>query len=233
MVKNTARPIGTFTSFTSYGDNPSVIGDVGSGASLHNKHSVGEPLVQYVYCDFNVKENRTFIQEGYANWNTARFDRVMMEIVPQVTVYTPGTNTFFNVYGGYLVVPAAGDGYANISPEDMRLVEVPLNIDDPTVRQGPGYWNAEYDVATHSFQNLTAAPMGDGQYNMFAAEVTLERVANICLVGDNKVLNLKTEDVAEFGHGMRIRLTLETLTPDHVWDVSIILCTHRQYSKPH
>jgi hypothetical protein len=230
-VKNTARPIGTFSCFSSYGDNPDVVNDVGGGAPLNMSHSVGDPLTQYHYCDFNVKENKTYLQEGYVIWDKAVLDRVIMEVVPKVTVYTPGTNTFFNVYGGYLVVPAAGDGYANIHPNDMRLVEVPLNIDDSSRRQGPGYWNAEYDTVTHTFQNITAAPMGDGEYNMFTAEITLERVANLCLLGCNKTMNLRTEDVAELGHGMRIRLTAVTTVPDHEWFLSIILSMHRSHSR--
>jgi UDP-glucose 6-dehydrogenase len=119
-VKNTARPIGTFSCFSSYGDDISNPHDVGGGSPLNFKHTVGQPSTQYLYADFNVIENKTFLQEGYALWDKAVLDRVIMEVVPQVTVYTSGTNTFFNVYGGYLVVPAAGDGYANIHPEDMR-----------------------------------------------------------------------------------------------------------------
>ena len=231
FVQNTPRPIGTFTTFSSQGDDPNNPHDVGNGQKFMLNHKIGDSLDQYVYGDFNTMCNKTYAQEGYGIWETADFDQLIIEIVPQVTVYSEGTNTYFDLYGGYLVVPAAGNGHINIQPQDMRLVEIPYSIDEPTKRQSPAFWDADYDHETHQFYNIRPNLTASGQYNMFTVELVFERIVNYIILG-SKSMNLKTNDVAELGYGMRIRFNFKTCAPDHDWKMACMFMFNRQYSRP-
>lgn len=229
FVHETSRPLGTYTTFASFGDDQSDVHLVGGGEPMKITHNIGDPLMQQITIDFNCVENKTFVHEGYIMWDDADFDTICFSVVPKTTAYTPGTNTFFNLYNGYLVVPAAGDGMINVAPQDMNLVYIPYSIDDPTKRAGLAFWNADYNTETHQFENITPAPMGDGAYNMFGAEITLERIAQVLLLR-NGFLKLQTADIAELGHGMRIRFGLMTNEPDHKWKAAIILTLNREHS---
>jgi len=230
FVQNTPRPIGTFTTFSSQGDDLNNPHDVGNGQKFQLDHKIGDPLEQYVYGDFNIMCNKTYAQEGYGIWETANFDQLLIEIVPQVTVYAPGTNTYFDLYNGYLVVPAAGNGHINIEPQNMRLVEMPYSIDEPTKRQSPAFWDADYDDNTHQFYNIRPNFTASGQFNMFTVELVFERIVNYIILG-SKSMNLKTNDVAELGHGMRIRMIFKTNAPDHDWKMACMFMFNRQYSR--
>jgi len=231
FVQNSPRPIGTFTTFSSQGDDPNNPHDVGNGQKFMIDHKIGDQLDQYVYGDFNCKGNLSYAQEGYGIWENANFDQLLIEIVPKVTPYTAGTNTYFDLYGGYLVVPAAGNGHIDIQPQDMRLVEIPFSIDDPSKRQSPAFWDADYDLATHQFYNIRPNFTAEGQYNMFTVELTFERIVNYIIIG-SKSMNLKTNDVAEIAHGMRIRFNFKTNAPDHDWKMACMFMFNRQYTRP-
>jgi hypothetical protein len=228
LVQSIARPINTFPCFTHVGDNLSNPHDVGGGASLRLHHQVGDSTSQSIYVDFNGKENNTFIQEGLCQFTGAVFDQIVFEVVPNTTAFTLGANTFFNAYGPF-VVPAAGDGVINILPADMRFVEVGFNIDNPTVRQYPGFWNADYSTETHQFSNITPALQGDGQYNMFLAEFPLVRPVNLMILGDRHI-TLNPGDVAQLCHGNRVKFTFITDAPDHEWFVTVTIALHRSHT---
>lgn len=232
MVQSSSRPIGTYSCFTSEGDNTSWPTLVGGGQRIMCHHEVGDSTVKTVYVDFNTKENKTFLQEGYGFWTNAYYDTLNLEIVPAVTPYTDGTGTYFNLYNGYLIVPAAGDGNINVNPAEIKLVEIPYSIDNPEVRQSPAFWDADYDsTATHSFVNLRPNPYGTGAYNIFGAEVVLQKPVNLCVIGNHSIV-LKTSDIAELTHGLRLRFTFVTdaiTDPDHEWQIAICLAMHRQH----
>jgi hypothetical protein len=229
LTQSIARPLGTYSCFISEGDDISNQHHVGNGTKMQCDHKINDPLQQMYYVDLNVKENKTFIQQGHALMKNANLDKIIFEIITSATVCSAGTNTFFNLYGGFLIVPAAGNGTINVAQQDMKLVEMSYSIDDPSSRIMPAFWNATYDPTTQTFTNITAAPNGDGQYNLFTYELVLEKVSNIIVVGDTR-LDLDTNNVAEFGHGMRIRLTFVTNPPDHDWQVAITLGIHRQHT---
>lgn len=232
-VHPTSRPRGTTTSFTSRGDatsdTTSFSTDVGNGEYMTIRHSIGDPLDQTKYVDFNLKENPTYAHEGYALWSGCDFDRLTLEVVPQTTDWTVGSNTNFNIYNGYMIVPAAGNGTVQVNTDDMKLVEMVPSY-DTGVRE-PGFWKADYDSTDqHKFVNITPAPNGDGIYNMFAVEVPLVRFANnITLIGDG-FLNLNSNDVDQMGQGMRIRLLGHTDGDgtDHDWKFSVVLSLDRE-----
>jgi len=228
-VQSTSRPIGTFTCFSSEGDSQENPLEIGDGAKMMIHHQIGQPLEQDVYVDLNVKENKTYLSEGFAVWENCNFDELHFNVVPKLTPYISGTNTYFNLYGGYLIVPAAGDGTVQVNPALIQLVEIPYSIDNPTVRQSAAFWDADYNLQTHQFENLRANPYGTGQYNIFGTEINLNTVVDILLLRSAQT-NLRSSDVAEFGHGMRIKFTFTTYAPDHEWKCIINLTLSRQYS---
>jgi len=226
FVQNTSRPLGTVAHFTSEGDSTSSPTALYGGERMCIRHEIGDATVQKIYVDFNVKENTTYIHEGYVMWKGAQFDRVSMWVEPKPTDYTSGTGTYFNLYGGYLIVPAAGNGTIQLT-ETPKLVECPVSVDYGT--KPPGYWNAPYDEVTHTFGDLTAAPYGDGLYNIFAQPVNLGRfVNNINVVGDGS-LQMASQDSKELTCNTRVVIQCETdSTADHAWEAGFILSLYRR-----
>ena len=231
-TQETSRPIGTTIYFTSRGDATSgtstMSTDVGHGERLQIVHKPGDATEQSIYLDFNTMENTTYMHEGYVIWKGADFDTVTMSGVPAVTPYAPGTGTFFNLYGGFLIVPAAGDGNIQVDPAQAKLVEVIIGR-DTGLPAGPGYWNTTYDSVTHTFGDLTAAPYGDGTYNIFGAEIDLLRYVNEMSLLEGGFMMMQTADVEEIGHGIRLKMVLRTNTDetDHAWKAGFILAMNR------
>ncbi len=232
-VHATPRQLGLSTYFMSAGDDRDDVLDVGGGDPLAFYHESGDSttLTMVKYVDLNIAENETWIYEGYIFYKDTQFDTISFEIVPEVTAVTGGADTYYNLYGGYLIVPAAGDGTISLVNDmtDPRhgLVRMPLN--DLGQRQ-LAYWNADYNSTTHEFENLSAAPAGDGNYNMFTAEITLTRFVNkLCLVGGG-VTRLDSYDTDELGQGMRLRATTVTGPTDHTWALSFGLTFFRESS---
>jgi hypothetical protein len=229
-VHESSRVIGTTTYFTGAGDDPSNPIDIGGGTKFVLHHRIGDPNPQYLYLDFNCVENETWIHEGYMIWQSANFDTITFEIVPRVVNVTSGTNTYYNLYGGYLVIPAAGDGtielLSDITEHDGGLVYIPL--DEEGNRTTPCFWNADWNSTTKKYENITAAPLGNGSFNMFTVEVPLHRFVNkIPMLGEG-FERTQTADADEIGHGMRLRTTMITNDPDHYWSVGCILTLHRE-----
>ncbi len=146
-------------------------------------------------------------------------------------------NTTFNLYGGYLIIPAAGDGNifvtSDITQPHGGFVESSANEDGvrPT-----SFWNADFNATTGLFENITPAPYGDGGFNLFAAEVKLGRFVNaIPLLGSGFVM-LQTSDVDRWSHGWRAKFKLHTNIDagsgfvDHDWFVSMFIVLHRARS---
>lgn len=229
LVQASPRPLGTFTSFSCEGDNPNNELEVGNGQEISLYHKIGDPLEQHIYIDYNTKENKTFISEGFAIWENCNFDKIILSVVPKVTLYTTGINTNFNIYGGFLIVPANGDGNIQLNYSEINLVEIPFNIDNPSIRQSSAFWDADYNFETHKYENLRPNLTGTGQFNIFSSEIKLETIVKlICL--SNSTLNLRTSDVVELGLGMRLKLDCFTKYSDHEWKFAICLTLNRQHS---
>jgi len=227
-VQSTKRPIGTFTCFMSEGDNQVSTLSVGNGEKMLFFHQTSESLEQHLYIDFNVKENKTYMGEGTAIWKDCNFDMLHLNVVPKVTTYTSGTNTSYNLYGGFLIVPANNDGTIEIQAQDIQLVEVPYSIDYPTLRQDSGFWDADYNLQTHEFDNLRPNYSGTGQYNIFGAEIKFATVVCLILL-DNGTVNFVCSDVSELVHGMRIKFSFTTYAPDHNWKCALNLSLNREH----
>lgn len=225
-IHETSRPIGTTTCFTSEGDDVSDPKRVGGGQSMRIIHEIGNPLLQSIYIDSNVKQNKTFAHEGYIIWHGADFDELTLETVPAVTPYIPSGSTNFNVLSNGIVLPANGDGNAEINNNEIKLVEMPpYEMEDG--KRPMAFWNATYDEATNIFSNITPAPNGDGIYNIFTQEISINRFANNILLIDNGFLMLQTADSSEIGHGMRFKISIKTNGQDHAWKAACILTLHR------
>lgn len=230
FVHETSRKIGTTTYFSCRGDdqtNDSMVGgNVPENQKLKGNHQEGQSTTQYNYLWINCIDNETEIHEGYLQWSGALNDEVLLEIVPKTTAYTSGSDTYYSLYGGYLITPAAGDGTIDVDPADIRLVQIPFN--EHGYRSAPGFWDADYNTTTMEFENISPNPYGQGEFNMFGLEVPLERFANgIPLLGVG-FMCLQTADRSSVGHNMAIRLTALTYGTDHEWWWNCILVFHRK-----
>lgn len=229
-VHETSRALGTITYFTGQGDDPSDVSSVGGGDVFIVDHAVGDGPIHEIYLEFNCVENQTWIHEGYITWDNCDFDLISFGMVPRVVTYTTGTNTNYNLYNNYLVVPAAGDGTIEITSDltdpNGGLVFIPKT---DLGEQPTAFWNADYNPSTKLYENITPAPAGDGQYNMFAVEVWLAKVVNKLPLVGNGFQRMQSADSDQLGHGMRFKAIVETNTNnDRAYKVACILTMHRQ-----
>jgi hypothetical protein len=229
MTHQTLRMDGLITYFTGRGDDPTNPDDIGGGQQMIRDHKIGDPATESFYVDFNTVNNVSYIYEGYISYDKAHLDSISMIVVPRVVSTSAGTNTYYNLYGGYLIIPAAGDGVINldsdITQSDGGLVYIPLNDDGS---RSPAFWNAEWDDVNKVFTNITAAPDGNGEYNMFSVEVILNRFINEFHFTGVGTQELDSEDTDELGHGMRIKLMTETYGEDHDWSFTAAFTMHRE-----
>ncbi|GAF77514.1 unnamed protein product [marine sediment metagenome] len=226
LVNSTSRPLYHQTVFTSYGDSQDNSGEVWGGQRFEIVHTVGDEMEQSVYIDLNTIENSTFIHEGYMTCDgPCKGDMATLYAVPKVTAYTTGIDTNYSLYGGYLVIPAAGNGVVDIDDEDRVLIEMPISVD--TGERGPGMWDADYDPVTHTFSNIAPNMSSEGRYNMFVVEVIMREFAhrNILTGADTQIL--QASDSSRLGHGIRLKFIGETNGADHDWSVSCKLTMHR------
>ena len=230
VVQSTPRKIGTYIYFTGSGDKESDALNCGGSSDdselfcLH--HEVGNDAVQSLYRDLNTIANETHVHTGFVQWRDALNDHITFEIVPKVTPYASGSNTNFNLYGGYLIIPAAGNGLISVNSGDMKLVQCVAN---EFGTKPAGFWNATFNSTTKVFENITAAPYGNGEYNMFGVEVILSRFVNkLILLGDDGILPLNGSDITQIPHGGRLKVTSKTMGADHDWYWNATLVLYRK-----
>lgn len=234
LVKSSAKRLGQLIFWTGYGDD-TTNNVIGNGEPMMSVREIGDPTTQIKYIDFNTINNMTQLYEGYLLWCSAQpGDRGSLSVVTSVveTIASSGTN--YRLYNGYLVVPAAGDGDIEIlsditdpDPTTGCLVECDIN---ELGNKTPGYWNADFDPIENKFSNITPAPYGDGDYNMFAQEVTVIKFANKINLLNSGNIRLNSTDADTINHGLRLKLELETDTTieDHKWSISVILTLQRE-----
>ena len=233
-VHQTSRKLGTRITWTGVGDDPSDPSDVGGGIPISFDYKIdqNEPLIKYI--DFNIVENETWLHEGYLTWKDGHVDTLTLEMVPRVTEVTVSSGTYYNLYNGYLVIPAAGDGtlevVSDITTHSGGLIYMPNNdLDEPPT----AFWNADWNSETQRYENITPAPYGNGRYNIFAVEVIFARFINKIPLLSNGFIALNSSDTDQMGHGMRLKMTADTnkeTSQDHNWSVACIMCMHREKS---
>lgn len=234
-VHQTSRQFGTYVYFTGAGDDPSNPKQIGNGERFIFQHKIGDPLTVTKYYDFNTLMNETYIHEAYITWDNAKFDSVNLDFVSVAPSIEGGVDTNFNLYDGYLIVPAAGDGNINITSDITTchggLFECKAN-ELGVVPQG--FWDADGNIDTARFENIRPAPTGDGQFNMFATELHLARLVNKIPLLGNGFQQLQSSDVDIIPHGLRMKITVNTHVdddnPDHEWSMAFMLVLHRTKS---
>ncbi len=232
-VHQSSRVTGTMTYWTGRGDKPNDVTDVGNGEQFTISNFPGDPDITYTYIDFNTINNTTSLHEGYFIWEGAKMgDYITLESVVNTVTVEPGTNTNYNLYGGFMVVPAAGDGTINVTSDITNpcisggsFVEA---YTDETGYKPPAFWNADFNTTTNRFENITPAPLADGQWNMYTVELVGNRFVNSIPVLGSGFEMLQSSDSTYFPHGIRIKATIKTSTDDHEWHFGGILTLHRE-----
>jgi hypothetical protein len=234
-VHATSKAPGLFVYWAGRGDN-FVNNYVGNGTPILLHHKIGDSKAQQIYIDFCSIDNYTEMHEGSVIWNGAMpGDSGSCSAVTSVMPTSAGVNTNFNLYGGYLIVPAAGNGtlqvlgdLTNIDPSKGCFVKV---YTDETGARSPAFWNADYNPSTRKFENISPAPAGNGEFNLFAVEIYASRFVNhINLIGSGQ-MNLRSEDSTVLSHGLRLLHHMNTSTlpyvDDHEWTFSVVLTLQR------
>lgn len=228
IVHATPRFLGTYTVFTGSDDDhtdPHSVGGSSNINDLFKKHEVGGPNPEQLYLEFNTIYNKTYVRQGDIMWKDADFDFISFHIVPKITTYSSGSNTNYNLYGGYLIVPAAGDGTTVVSDEDRVLVECTPNEFGV---YPAGYWDADWNITTKELENITPNYGGAGKYNMFGAEVSLNCFVNRRRLLGSNTHKCATEDISQLGHNLRLRLDMHTYGTDHAWSFGGTMMLYRQ-----
>jgi hypothetical protein len=233
-VHQTSRKLGLRVCWTGVGDNPADPHSVGGGSPLTVYHIIGG-TASYSRCiDLNCVNNETWLHEGYITWKDAEFDTLSLSLIPRVTSVEAASGTNYNLYGGYLVIPAApGTGTINITSDITTHSGGLVYMPDDDLGTAPlAYWDADWNTSTKQYENITPAYAANGRYNMFAAEITLAKFVREIPLLSSGFIALNSSDTDEVGHGMRLKMTSVTnpSVPDHDWSVACILCVHRERS---
>ena len=215
MIHATPRYRGTVTCFSSQDEDQADPSKVWGGANkIKYHHTIGSSLTHSFYLDFNTIDNTTYMFSGSFNWVDCNFDEVHVYIVPKVTASSAGVSTNFNLFGGYLIVPAAGDGTLTVNPADMQLVQVTRN---EFGNFPAGYFDADYNTTTKVFENVVPNVNGTGAFNLFSVEVPFHKYVNNYVMLGNYGNSLTSYDADSLGHNIRLRFDFQTDGADHDW----------------
>lgn len=218
IVHATPRYRGTATCFTSIDDSQIDFSKIWGGSNkLKLDHVSGvSPMSESIYMDFNTIENRSYILTGYLKWYSAVFDEMQVALVPKTTTYSSNTNTDYDLYGGYLIIPnGSSTGSIAVNDADRVLVEVPVNEFGEKAMQG--WFDADYNTSTKMFENITANATGDGDYNMFGTEINFHNYLNNYIMSGTGGESLTAFDADRLTHGSRLKFTFSTIGTDHDW----------------
>ena len=224
----TPRKRGLITNFTARDDDQADHMRVGGGANvLASRHLVGDPPVTTIYFDLNTIANETHLHSGTIQWENAKLDILELTVIPKTTVHAAGTGTNYNLFGGYLIIPAApGTGTTAVADADRVLVQIPLN--EFGDKAGAGYWDATFNTTTKLFENIQPNYAGTGSFNMFGLAVTLDRFVHHQLMLGSGNFTFHSSDASMLGHGLRLKLMTTTVGTDHEWSYCISLILHRK-----
>ena len=233
----TSRKLGTMIMWTGEGDDATDPSAVGGGEAFAFGHFEGqtEPLVKYI--DFNCVENETWLHEGYITWCKGKLDTLNLSIVPRVTSTVTASNTNYNLYGGYLIIPAIpGTGTIDVTSDITTHSGGLIYTPDNDLGVSPtAFWNADWNITTKRYENITAAPTGNGRYNMFSLEIPIAKFIRNMPLLDSGFISLNSSDTDQLGHGIRLKMEATTNTTisgvgDHDWSVACTMCLHREKS---
>ncbi len=235
-VHSTPAPVGATTYFTGVGDDPADKASIGGGQKMLVSHTSGGGD-NNVDVHLNMAQNISYLHSGYVTWASAQQDTISLYIMAYASTTSASTSTNFTTlnypghpWHGKLVVPAAGDGDLDVTTPVLVGFYASSNKDESS--RPPRYWNATWNPATKVYDNITAAPAGDGEFNMFTEEMALFCFAReIILEGDNySPWPFESKDSQRIGDGMFVRFVPVTAGADHSWRVMATLIMHREYT---
>ena len=193
---------------------------------------------------FHVPINRSWLWDGYLNYQNALFDEFTFQIRPYVTTILTGqTGTNFNVAGGYLLIPAAGNGTKDLDP-NATLYPCSVVPKTDTGFCPAAYWNMDYNSSTNTYGNLTPAAnpnssgaAGNGKYNIFTADICLkEYIHKWGLLGTDPQAMFISSDPSEYGTFLRSIFKFTTIgqpdpsqpVVDHSWSALVNFTMFRE-----
>lgn len=232
-VHQTSRKLGTVICWTGEGDDPTKPSVIGGGESFSFSYTAGQadPLVRYI--DFNIVENETWLHEGYVTWNNCDLDTLDLMMVTRSTQFEEQSGSNYNIYGGYLIIPAVpGTGTINVTSDitqhDGGLVYMP---DNDLGEKQTAFWDAEWDTVNKKYKNISPNLEGKGEYNLFTTEITLAHFVRKMSLLNSGFIPLNSSDTDQLGHGMRLKMIADTnkdgLMGDHDWSIACTMCLHR------
>jgi len=233
-VHQTSRKLGLRIMWTGVGDDTSSTTKVGGGESLSFDYHIGdtEPMIKYI--DFNIAENETWLHEGYLTWSNGDMDTLSLSMVPRTVTVSGVSGGDKTVYGGYMVIPTAS-GQGNY--EIVNDLTIPTNglvyMPNNDLNESPvAYWDADYNLTTHKYENIRPNYTGTGRYNIFSYEVVLAQFVRQVPLLASGFISLTSSDTDQMGQGMRLKMVADTNdnTADHDWSVACIMCLHRKKS---
>jgi len=249
------RPFGKTSCFVGASDLTSDVEDVGGGLPFMYHHKVGDPFetvfvfdsdttayMDYVYMDMNVVENETWLNSGLAEWDGCQMDHICVEIVPYPVDFESQEGTDYLMLASGIIIPAPAPGYGNVMIDSTAVLEPYGGLTEAPTKEGSdglmypqtAFWNADWNSTTNKFENLTPAPSGDGNYNLFGSEYYLARFVTKMTLLDGGRIVLETTDATRIGHGMRFRARLCTHIdddiPDHEWKICVVMKFHRDFT---
>jgi hypothetical protein len=226
-VQSTPRPVGTSTVHTGYSDlmyhenGTRNIEDVGNGEIIRLDHikgggvSAGNHLVETVYVDFNTILNPSYIFRATILHSNFINSNISCYAVCRHSTFNAAVNSnymtipYLNTPNS-LVLPVNGNG--NCEPDDINNVELIEAAYLADGYRGPGFWNATIDyTAPKGFKDITPAPLGNGQYNIFSSEVKFDRFVNVILdsPGRHEETVIDSFDVSRIPHGLRLKIVIK------------------------
>jgi len=232
-VHSTPAPVGATTYFTGVGDNPADKASVGGGQKAMIDHQSGAGDIA-VDIHLNMAANMTYLHSGFITWTSAVQDTVSLFVMAYGSTTTAGTNTNYTTlaypghpWDGKLIVPAAANGAIDVTTPVLIGFYPNSNKDESATP--PRYWNATWNPATKVYDNITAAPAGDGEFNMFTDEMTLFCFAREIILEGNNFMPwpFQTYDAQRLGDGMFLRLVPNTNGVDHAWKCMTTLVMYR------
>ncbi len=234
LVHNTPTPVGATTYFACVGDDPADKASVGGGVKMVIDHqTAGGDNALDVH--FNMAQNKTYIHSGYLIWSGAQQDCITMYVMAYASTSQAGASTNYTTFNypghpwhGKLIIPASGDGDLDVTA--VVLVGFYPSVTKQLGDMPPRYWNATWNPATKVYDSITAAPAGDGEFNMFTEEMYLFCFArSIILEGDNYTpWPFQSHDSQRLGDGMFVRIAPDTEGTDHNWRAIATIIMHRE-----
>jgi hypothetical protein len=231
LTHDTARPFGSVSAFWGSADSITTPEGYGDGEIFAFSHEVGNTETSTISksFDFNTINNNSYCQEMRVFYDCPDFVLLTVSVVPRVIKTVAGSNTNFKRYGN-IIIPTIGDGTlaldADLSDPNCGYVKT-IRHEDGSV--DPGFFDANYNQSTKKMEGFTPnSTPGKGRFNLFAEEAILARwMIKIPLVGKG-FAEFETKDIMPIGHGMKMKVTLETYgSPDFSWKVGLSPTIHR------